>query len=511
MRYTNRLIRTKRPERYDFSVFFCFFLDILVCYDIIISMTPPPGGWPKIRGGIYIMKKTDLLVIGGSAGGLLSALAARSAYGNIDITVVRMTKTVMVPCGIPYIFGTLFDTNKNIMADSLLTSKGINLIIEEVMSVDKEARIATLESGELIEYKKLILSTGSKPVVPTFIKGYDKENIYPIRKSQEYLVALHAKVAIANKIAVIGGGFIGVEIAEQIKSSGKDVVLVELAEKCLWTAFDEEFSAEVEDIMTDMGIVLKTGRKVVEFVGDEKVEALLLDNGEKIPADLVILGMGARPNNALAESMGLELNNKKAIQVDEYMRTSDKNIFAVGDCSEKKCFFTRNSVPILLASTAAAEAKIAGSNAFQLRLIKSNKGTISAFATKIRGRSFGAAGLTVRQAEGEGFEIMTGEFSTMDKHPGSLPGSQKINIKLVFSKCSGVIMGGQISGGDSIAEMVNVLSLAIQKAATSTELNAFQVATHPLLTASPVAYPINAAAMDMCSKRCAHLNEDLVI
>ncbi len=457
------------------------------------------------------MKKTDLLVIGGSAGGLLSAVAARSAYGDIDITVVRMTEKVMVPCGIPYIFGTLFDTNKNVIPDAMLTGKGIKLIIDEVSSVDNEAQKATLGSGEVIEYKKLILSTGSKPVVPTFIKGYEMENIYPIQKNQEYLTALHEKVEKAEKIAVVGGGFIGVEIAEQIKSSGKEVVLVEVAEKCLWTAFDEEFSSEVEDIMTDMGIVLRTGRKVMEFVGDGKVEALLLDNGEKIPADLVILGMGARPNTDLAESMGIELNKRKAIVVDEYMRTSDKNTFAVGDCAEKKCFFTRNSVPILLASTAAAEAKIAGSNAFHLRLIKSNKGTISAFATKIEGRSFGAAGLTERQAKAEGFEIMTGSFSTMDKHPGSLPGSQKINIKLVFSKCSGVIMGGQISGGDSVGEMVNVLSLAIQKAATSTELNAFQVATHPLLTASPVAYPINAAAMDMCSKKCAHLNEDIEI
>jgi NADPH-dependent 2,4-dienoyl-CoA reductase/sulfur reductase-like enzyme len=457
------------------------------------------------------MKKTDLLVVGGSAGGILSALAARSTYGDIDITVVRMTEKVMVPCGIPYIFGTLFDTNKNVIPDAMLTGKGIKLIIDEVLAVDKEFRIATLKSGEVIAYKKLIISTGSKPVIPTFIKGYEMENIFPIQKNQEYLIALHDKVEKAQKVAVVGGGFIGVEIAEQIKASGKEVVLVEVAEKCLWTAFDEEFSSEVEDIMTGMGIVLKTGRKVMEFVGDGKVEALLLDNGEKIPADLVILGMGARPNNDLAESMGIELNKRKAIVVDEYMRTSDKNIFAVGDCAEKKCFFTRNSVPILLASTAAAEATIAGSNAFHLRLIKSNKGTISAFATKLNGRSFGAAGLTERQAKAEGFEIMTGEFSTMDKHPGSLPGSQKIKIKLVFSKCSGIIMGGQISGGDSVGEMVNVLSLAIQKAATSTELNAFQVATHPLLTASPVAYPINAAARDMCSKKCAHLNEDLVI
>lgn len=457
------------------------------------------------------MKQTDLLVIGGSAGGILSAVAARSAYGKIDITVVRKTETVMVPCGIPYIFGTLFDTNKNKIPDAVLTDKGIHLIIDEVVSIDREKREAVLTSGETITYKKLVLSTGSKPVVPTFIKGWDLENIYTIQKEQAYLDALHDKVEKAEKVAVVGGGFIGVEIAEQIKSTGKEVALVELAENCLWTAFDKEYCEEVEGKMTEMGVVLKTGRKVMSFLGNGKVEGLLLDNGDKLEADLVILGMGVRPNSDLAESMGLALDERKAIVIDEYMRTSDKNTFAVGDCAQKKCFFTRNSAPILLASTAAAEAKIAGSNAFQLRLIKSNKGTISAFSTKVNGRAFGAAGLTERQARKEGFEIITGTFSTMDKHPGSLPGTQKINIKLIFSKCSGVIMGGQISGGDSVGEMVNILSLAIQQGATASELNALQVATHPLLTASPVAYPINAAAMDMCSKRCAYLNEELEI
>ena len=106
---------------------------------------------------------------------------------------------------------------------------------------------------------------------------------------------------------------------------------------------------------------------------------------------------------------------------------------------------------------------------------------------------------------------MVGDFFTMDRHPGCLPGSQKTTIKLIFSKCSGVILGAQISGGDSVAEMINILSLAIQKDMTATELNTFQVATHPLVSASPVAYPINAAAMNAIAQNCRHLNEGLKI
>ncbi len=157
------------------------------------------------------------------------------------------------------------------------------------------------------------------------------------------------------------------------------------------------------------------------------------------------------------------------------------------------------------------EARIAGCNAFHLRLIRANIGTISAFSTKIFGRTYGAAGITDARAEQEGFCTMTGEFTTTDHHPGSLPGTQKLHIKLLFSKCSGVILGAQISGGDSVCEMINILSLAIQKGITATELNTYQVATHPLVSASPITYPINIAAMNAIAANCTHLNEGLEI
>ena len=457
------------------------------------------------------MKKTDLLVIGGSAGGILSATTARKAYGELDITLIRETDKVMVPCGIPYIYGTLHNTEKNVMPDVSLNESQIHLIVDTVVKIDKAAKTVTTAKNEVIQYKKLIVATGSLPVIPTFIPGHDLENVFTVLKNQDYLNALLDKLQKATNVTVIGGGFIGVEFAEQISLLGKNVTLVELADSCLWQAFDKSFSDEIEASLKEHGIKLLTGTKVKKIVGTNAVEAVELDSGELVPTDLVILGMGVRPNGTLAKESGLEINAKGAIVVDQYTRTSDPDIFAVGDCAEKKCFFTGKDSPVLLASTAAMEAKIAGCNAFQLRLIRANKGTISAFSTKIFGRTYAAAGLTEDRVKQEGFSIMIGEFTTMDRHPGCLPGAQKIVIKLIFSKCSGVLLGAQISGGESVAEIINILSLAIQKDITATELNTFQVATHPLVSASPVVYPINAAAMNAIASNCKHLNEDLII
>ncbi|AEF16934.1 CoA-disulfide reductase [Thermoanaerobacterium xylanolyticum LX-11] len=446
------------------------------------------------------MIETDVLVVGGSAGGILAALSAKKTYKDKKVTVVRMTKKVMVPCGIPYIFGTLKDTAKNVIPDSMLTNAGIDIIIDEVLKIDKDNNLAvTRENGE-IKYDKMIMATGSLPLMPTFIPGYDIENVYPIKKDEDYLKIVQESINNANDIVVIGGGFIGVEMAEQIKALDKNVTLIEIADKLLWQAFDAEYSDMVEAIIKQKGVVIKTNTKVTKILGETKVEGVELENGEIVKADIVILGMGVVPNTKLAKETGIKLNEKGAIVVDEYMRTSAANIFAVGDCAEKKCFFTRKNVPILLASTAANEAKIAGVNVFNLRLVKENKGTISAFSTKIYDTAFAAAGLTEVQAKKEGFDIVIGEFSTMDKHPGSLPNAKSIKMKLIFSRYSGVIIGAQISGGESVGEMINILSLAIQKGLTASELNTFQTATHPLLTASPVSYPINSAALDALSK-----------
>jgi len=446
------------------------------------------------------MIKTDLLVIGGSAGGILTATTAKKVYENKKVVLVRKRKTVMVPCGIPYIFGTLKDASKNRVPDAMLLNAGVELIINEVTKIDKEHKIATLANNQEIEYNKLVIATGSFPIVPKFIVGYDLDNVFTALKDEEYLNNFLIKLEKMQDIVVIGGGFIGVEFAEQLRIDGKNVTIIEIAEKCLWQAFDDKICGIAEEEMKENGIKLKTGIKVKSILGTEKVEEVELENGEKVKADAVILGMGVVPNSNIAKEAGIKVNEKGAILVDEYMRTSEKDVFAVGDCAEKRCFFTNKSVPILLASTAAMEAKVAASNLYGLRYVRENKGTISAFSTKIFKKSFAAAGLTERRAKDEGFEVTVGKFTTMDKHPGSLPRTSKIDLSLIFVKTSGVLIGAQISGGESVGEMINILSLAIQKSLTANELNTFQVATHPLLTASPMAYPINAAALDALIK-----------
>ncbi|NMB41865.1 MAG: FAD-dependent oxidoreductase [Firmicutes bacterium] len=457
------------------------------------------------------MKTTDLLIVGGGIGGIISAETARKSYGDINITVIRETEIALVPCGIPYIYGTLHDTNKNIAPDARLTDAGIELLIDSVTHIDRESKTVTTKNNETIRYKKMILATGSLPIVPKFIPGHDLENVFPIIKNKDYLHSLLDKVHNAKNIVVVGGGFIGVEFAEQIRSLGKNVTLVELADACLWQAFDKEFTDDLEGLMRENGINVMTSTSVKKIIGTKTVESVELEDSKTIPADLVILGLGVKPKGALAQEAGIEMNDKGAIIVDQYTRTSDPDIFAVGDCAEKKCFFTGKDAPVLLASTAAMEARIAGCNAFQLRLVRANKGTISTFSTKLFGKAFAAAGITEAWAKKEGFNIMLGEFATMDKHPATLPGSQKLKIKLIFSKCSGTILGGQLSGGESVGEIINILSVAIQKGMTAAELNTFQVATHPLLSAGPGVYPINTASINAISTNCKHLNEDLEI
>jgi NADPH-dependent 2,4-dienoyl-CoA reductase/sulfur reductase-like enzyme len=446
------------------------------------------------------MKKTDVLVIGGSAGGILTATTSKKVYKDKDVILVRKTDSVMVPCGIPYIYGTLNDTIKNRIPDAIITGVGVELIVDEVKKIDADNKTASLANGETIQFDKLVIATGSNPIIPKFIDGYDLKNVFPIIKNEVFLADLLEKLKSMENITVIGGGFIGVEFAEQLQKNGKNVTLVEVAENCLWQAFDKEICVMAEEEMKANGITILTGTKVCKIAGDGRVQTVELSDGESINADAVILGIGVIPNSTLASDAGVNVDGKGAILVDEYMRTNKKDIFAVGDCAEKRCFFTNKSIPILLASTAAMEAKVAAANLFGLRYVRENKGTISAFSTKIYTKTYASAGITERRASEEGFEIVIGKFATMDKHPGSLPGASKIDLKLIFIKTSGVLIGAQISGGDSVGEMINILSLAIQKGMTANELNTFQTATHPLITSSPIAYPINAAALDAMTK-----------
>jgi NADPH-dependent 2,4-dienoyl-CoA reductase/sulfur reductase-like enzyme len=440
------------------------------------------------------MRKTDVLVIGGSATGLVAAMTAKSNYPDKDVTVVRKEEKVMIPCGIPYIFGTVGTSDNNILPDGGLVNLGVNIVVDEVLSVDPKQKVCvTRENGE-ISYEKLILGTGSLPVVPRWLKGTELKNVFTIPKNKVYLDEAHGILEGLNKVVVIGAGFIGVEVSDELNKAGKDVTLVELLPNILGATFDVEFASEAEKLLASRGVKIKTNCGVKELLGEDRVRQVSLSNGETIEADAVILSLGYAPNTELAKTMGVDLNAYGFIRADQYRRTSLPDVFAAGDCAEKLDFSTGKVSRVMLASTACTEARIAGLNLYELNTYSTFKGTIGIYSTCIGETSFGVAGLIESAATAEGFQTVTGAFTGVDRHPGKIPDSHSETVKLIVAKHSGVIFGGEVMGGKCAGELVNVIGLAIQSHMTVHDLEMMQIGTQPLLTASPAGFPLIKAA-----------------
>jgi len=440
------------------------------------------------------MKKTDVLVIGGSAAGIVTALTGKNQYPEKDFLVIRKEKEVVVPCGIPYIFGSLESSSQNVIPDVGLEKAGINLIIGEVIEIDPENKTCLLADGEKVGYEKLVLAIGSIPVKPNWLNGKELDNVFTVPKDKEYLDRMIGKLQDKQKIVVIGGGFIGVEISDELKKHGKDVTVVEILPHILGAVFDKELATKAEEILIDRGVKVEAGVGIQELCGNGKVTSVKLQDGRELEADAVILSMGYKPNVNLAEKAGIKTNELGFIVVDQYLRTHTPDIFAVGDCAEKRDFITNKPIGAMLASTACAEARVTGMNLFILETVRTFSGTISNFATALGDHSFGVAGITEDNARAEGFDIITAHFEGVDHHPGKLPGTHKQTVKLVVAKDSGLILGGSVFGSHSAGEIVNVIGLAIQNKMTVSSLLTMQIGTHPLLTAPPTAYPLIKAA-----------------
>ncbi len=446
------------------------------------------------------MIKTDILIIGGGPAGLVTAVTARKHNSDKRITLIRQEKKSIIPCGIPYIFNRLDSTEKDVAPDKPLEVNKIDLLIDEVVKIEPSNKKILLKKNKEMSYQKLVLATGSAPsLIP--IKGIEKEGVWLVKKDFDYLEKMRQAVLKSKDTVIIGGGFIGMELAEELSSlKGLNISVVEKLDFCLGTTFDEEFALAGQEKLKEKGIKIYTKTGVAEIAGQGKVEYVRLDNNEQIPADLVILSIGARPKTNLAKEAGLKIGEKGGIWVDEYMRTNLADIFAVGDCAETKEFFTGKFIPVMLASTAASEARIAGANLYQLEILRENKGTLGAFSTFLNGLTLGAAGFSEKTAKAEGFDIVIGQGEAPNHHPGSLPDTEKIKVKLVFAKSSGILLGGQVMGPTGIAEMINLLSLAIQQGVTLYDFDTLQISTHPLLTSAPTVYPLIIAAQSALMK-----------
>jgi len=438
------------------------------------------------------VKQADVLVLGGLSG-ITAGISCRRHYPEKKVILVRKEGTVLIPCGIPYIYGTVGGPENNVVPDGLLESNGIELVKGEAIEVDRANKTVTLKSGEQIGYDKLIFATGSLPMVPP-IPGIKKKGVYAVKKEFNYLGVVLDEMKLVKDLVIVGGGFIGVEFADECRK-GRDinVTVVEALPHCLQMAMDDEYCAEAEAKLTETGVKIRVNTKVEEILGNEAVTGVRLSGGEELKADMVILGIGAVPNTELAQKAGIQLGYNNTIKVDRYMRSyNDPDVFACGDCAKKLSFFTGRPVGVMLASIATSEARIAGANLFSP--VHQNCGAISVFSTMINGRAFGVAGLTERIARQNGMKYVIGTAEAPDTHPGGMPHSSLTKVKLVFAKDTGVILGGSISGGRSVGEMVNVLSACIMHKMTANDMVQFQMGTHPALTSSPIAYPIVNAA-----------------
>lgn len=442
------------------------------------------------------MKKAEVVIIGGSAAGIEAAITAQKQHRLNKVIVIRKEKDALVPCGIPYIMGTLDSAEKDVMPAALLGDA--DLVIDEVTSIDRRAKSLTTAGGETIGYGKLILATGSRPVVPP-IPGADLENVFTVRKDINYLKQLQDALKQSRDVVIVGGGFIGAEFADECRKIGLNVTVVELLEHCLYLNCDEDFCIRIEDKMREVGVKVNTTCRVKSIVGNKKVEYVECEKGLRFNAEVVILAIGVAPNTELARDAGLEIGDQKGILVDQYMVSSDPDIFAIGDCAEKFCFFTGKPTATRLASVAAREARIAAANLLQPRR-RRNQGTIGVFATMIVDTAVGVAGLTERAAKNFGFNVVTGEAAAVDKHPGSMPGAKELRVKLIFDQSSAKLIGGEACGGVTAGEVANVMAQAIAAGMTANDIAMSQVGTHPALTASPLVYQIVNAAEEAVVK-----------
>ncbi|MEA3362871.1 MAG: FAD-dependent oxidoreductase [Thermodesulfobacteriota bacterium] len=440
------------------------------------------------------MKK--VVIIGGGPAGRLIVHALHKSTEKFDVTLIKDEEINANRCAVPYGISDKKPVDKFCISNTLVTDFGAKLVLDYVETINKNEQSVTTATGQKFTYDYLVMATGSQPFIPP-IPNIDLKNIVNVRSKSD-MEEMRGFAQQYKKCVVVGGGYIGIEVAVVLKELGIETTVVEMQPHVLLMTMDDDFAETIEAHIIDKGVKVVNNTQVTAFEGqDGKVSGVVLDNGDVLPADFVIVSVGVKPNISLAEKTGIT-TSRFGIVVNEQMETNVKNIYSAGDCAEKKSFVTGNPSMGEFGTNAVFMSKVAAANI--LGNPTSFPGIINANASSAFEYTFGSAGLIAKAAEREGLDFVVGESEVMDMYP-MMDGMNIVKTKLVFDKGSRKLIGGSVlRKGHCSAGNVDFISFAIQMGATIEDLLIYQYATHPELAAKPSDNTYLFAAQDAQKK-----------
>jgi NADPH-dependent 2,4-dienoyl-CoA reductase/sulfur reductase-like enzyme len=443
-----------------------------------------------------------LVVIGGDAAGMAAASQARRRRDPDDLAIVAFERghyTSYSACGIPYFVGGLVKSQDELVARAPEVFRRDFSIDartrQEVTEVDltrRVVRVRDLDGGrEYAEpFDSLMIGTGSVPMRPP-VPGIDADGVYGVQTLDDG-VALRRELdsGRVRRVVVVGGGYIGLEIAEAATGRGLQVTVVDLARTPVST-FDPDIGEFIATAVRGLGIELVLGEAVtaVETTARGRAAAVHTATGRELPADVVVLGLGVRPNVALADAAGVPLGPSGGIAVDQRMRTSVDGVWAAGDCVESVHRLSGQRVVVALGTHANKQGRVAGINLGGG--YATFPGVIGTAVTKICDLEVARTGLSEQEARDAGFEFVTAHVDSTTR-AGYYPGAQPIRVKMTTERRSGRLLGAQIVGREGAAKRIDVLAACIWNAMTVEEVLSLDLSYAPPF--APVWDPVLIAA-----------------
>lgn len=441
-----------------------------------------------------------VLIVGGVAGGASAAARLRRIDEKAEIIMFEKGSYIsFANCGLPYYIGGAIKERKNLLvqtAEAMKARFNINVReLSEVIKIDRQRKVVevrNIKDGSIYEesYDVLVLSPGASPVKPP-IPGIDSPNIYTLRDipDTDSIKGFIDEKKPQNAV-VVGGGFIGLEMAENLHRAGLKVDIVEALDQVM-APLDYEMAAIVHNHIRGKGcgLHLKDGVKAFESEGSRT--AVVLQSGKRIPADMIILSIGVKPNNTLARESGLEIGVTGGIKVNEYLQTSDPNIYALGDAVEVTDYISGNPALIPLAGPANKQGRIVANNIAGRR--ETYKGTQGTAIAKVFDMAAASTGVNEKTLKKLGKELGKDYITTIThsaSHAGYYPGGSAMAIKLVYTP-QGRVLGAQIAGYDGVDKRIDDIAIAVRHRMTVHDLQEFELAYAPPFSSAKD--PVNMA------------------